>query len=84
VNQKNRLIRVMPAEPIVLACEDGATFWRMLKRWRVSARGGRGIREQIRAEFAQSLAAAADGFSRQRQLLDGETPLWQRWRRLRP
>jgi hypothetical protein len=31
VNAKNRLIRVIPAEPLVKSCEDRRNFWRMLK-----------------------------------------------------
>lgn len=59
VNRKNRLIRVIPAAPLVLACEDRRNFWRMLK----SIAGVRpavdveAIAEQARADFAQSLAA---------------------------
>ncbi len=58
VNAKNRLIRVIPAEPLVRSCEDRRNFWRMLKSLA-------GIKPQIevpdadrvRAEFAQNLAA---------------------------
>jgi pyruvate-ferredoxin/flavodoxin oxidoreductase len=59
VNRKNRLIRVIPAEPLVRSCEDRRQFWRMLK----ALAGVRpavdtaAIAEQARSEFAQSLAA---------------------------
>ena len=58
VDRKNRLIRVIPAEPIVRSCEDRRNFWRMVKSLA-------GIREQVdtariieqaKAEFAQNLA----------------------------
>jgi pyruvate-ferredoxin/flavodoxin oxidoreductase len=56
VNTKNRLIRVVPAAPIVRSCEDRRNFWRMLKSLA-------GVREKveapdldrIRAEVAQGL-----------------------------
>ena len=56
VNRKNRLIRVIPAAPLVRSCEDRRNFWRMLK----SLAGVRevvdtaAIAEQVRAEFAQT------------------------------
>lgn len=59
VNRKNRLIRVIPAEPLVRSCEDRRQFWRMLK----AIAGVRpavdtdSIASQARSEFAQSLAA---------------------------
>ena len=59
VNKKNKLIRVIPAEPLVHSCEDRRHFWRLLK----SLAGVRpaidttGIAEQARSEFAQSIAA---------------------------
>ncbi len=58
VNQKNRLIRVMPAEPLVRSCEDRRNFWRMLKslaavRPALTAETA----DRIRAEFAQTLAS---------------------------
>jgi len=59
VDKKNRLIRVIPAMPIVRACEDRRNFWRMLKSLasvRTTVDEGQ-IAEQIRAEFAQTLAA---------------------------
>jgi pyruvate-ferredoxin/flavodoxin oxidoreductase len=58
VNAKNELMRVMPAAPLVRACEDRRNFWRLLK-----ALSGAGAPapaadvERIRAEFAQTLAA---------------------------
>jgi len=68
VNRKNRLIRVIPAAPIVRSCQDRRQFWRMLK----SLAGVRKqvdvatIADQARADFAQSIAAqliamASDG-----------------------
>ncbi len=59
VNRKNRLIRVVPAEPLVRSCEDRRHFWRMLK----SLAGLRptvdtaAIAEQARSDFAQALTA---------------------------
>jgi len=58
VNLKNRLIRVIPAAPLVRSCEDRRNFWRMLKaiagiREVVTAQPA----EQVRAEFAQAIAA---------------------------
>jgi pyruvate-ferredoxin/flavodoxin oxidoreductase len=59
VNKKNKLIRVIPAEPLVRSCEDRRQFWRLLK----SLAGVRppvdatAIAEQARSEFAQSIAA---------------------------
>jgi pyruvate-ferredoxin/flavodoxin oxidoreductase len=58
VNARNKLIRVVPAAPIVRSCEDRRNFWRMLKSLA-------GIRpqvvvpdiDQVRAEIAQSLVA---------------------------
>ncbi len=58
VNAKNKLIRVIPAAPIVRSCEDRRSFWRVLKSLT-------GIREKVdlptaehvRAEFAQTIAA---------------------------
>jgi pyruvate-ferredoxin/flavodoxin oxidoreductase len=73
VDKKNRLIRVIPAAPIVRACEDRRNFWRMLK----SLAGVREqvdtaqIAEQARTEFAQSLAARLLRMSADGTLLDG-------------
>ncbi len=58
VNAKNKLIRVIPAEPLVKSCEDRRNFWRMLKSLAgVRAQVGTADAEQVRAEFAQTLAA---------------------------
>lgn len=59
VNRKNRLIRVIPADPLVRSCEDRRNFWRMLK----SIAGVRevvdtdAIAERARSEYAQSIAS---------------------------
>jgi len=59
VNRKNRLIRVIPAAPLVRSCEDRRQFWRTLK----ALSGVRApidttaIVAQARAEFAQSVVA---------------------------
>jgi pyruvate-ferredoxin/flavodoxin oxidoreductase len=59
VDRKNRLIRVIPAAPLVRSCEDRRQFWRMLK----ALAGIRppvdttAIAEQARSEFAQSIAS---------------------------
>jgi pyruvate-ferredoxin/flavodoxin oxidoreductase len=58
VNPKNRLVRVVPAAPLVRSCEDRRNFWRVLKslagvREQVAAPD----LEQVRAEVAQSLVA---------------------------
>lgn len=58
VNATNKLIRVIPAAPIVRSCEDRRNFWRMLKsltgiREKVDVQ----TPERVRAEFAQTLAA---------------------------
>ncbi len=63
VNQKNRLIRVMPAEPIVRSCEDRKNFWRMLKslagiRPAVTTESA----DEIRAECARTLASRLTEF----------------------
>ena len=59
VDRKNRLIRVIPAAPLVRASEDRRNFWRTLKSMA-------GVREQVdvgaivekaRAEFAQSISS---------------------------
>ena len=59
VNTKNRLIRVIPAAPIVLATEDRRNFWRMMKS--LSGILREKVDEQstarIRAEFAQEIAS---------------------------
>ncbi len=76
VNRKNRLTRVMPAEPIVRSCEDRKNFWRMLKSLA-------GIRppvegesaDQIRAEFAQTLASRLTELLTSGKLLDETAPV---------
>jgi pyruvate-ferredoxin/flavodoxin oxidoreductase len=59
LDKKNRLIRVIPAEPIVKACEDRRNYWRMLKALAAKheAVDVAAVAEQARAEFAQGLAA---------------------------
>jgi pyruvate-ferredoxin/flavodoxin oxidoreductase len=58
VNQKNRLIRVVPAEPIVRSCEDRRNFWRILKSLAgLKPAMATESAERIRAEFARTLAA---------------------------
>jgi pyruvate-ferredoxin/flavodoxin oxidoreductase len=58
VNAKNRLIRVIPAEPLVRSCQDRRNFWRMLKSLAgLNARVEGSDANRVRAEFAQSLAA---------------------------
>ena len=59
VDRKNRLIRVIPAAPIVRSCEDRRNFWRMLKSLaavRVQVDTAQ-IAERAKAEFAQTLTA---------------------------
>lgn len=57
VNAKNRLIRVIPAEPVVLATEDRRNFWRMLKSLAglLREKVDENTIARIRAEFAQEL-----------------------------
>ncbi len=74
VNPKNRLVRVLPAEPIVRSCEDRRNFWRMLKslagmRPAVATESA----DRIRAEFAQALAARLSELVTSGQLLAGAT-----------
>ncbi len=59
LDKKNRLIRVIPAAPIVKACEDRRNFWRLLKALAAKheAVDVAAIAEKARAEFAQGLAA---------------------------
>ncbi|MEZ5355653.1 MAG: ferredoxin [Bryobacteraceae bacterium] len=58
IDRKNRLIRVIPASPIVRSCEDRRNFWRILK----SMAGYRPqvdpaeIAGRVRAEIVQTLA----------------------------
>ncbi|MBX9604278.1 MAG: 2-oxoacid:acceptor oxidoreductase family protein [Bryobacteraceae bacterium] len=60
-DRKNRLIRVMPAEPVVKSAQDRRDFWRMLKALALvrppAAADEEQIREQVRGELAQNLAA---------------------------
>lgn len=59
-DRKNRLIRVMPAEPIVRSAEDRRDFWRILKSLTNAPAAGvseEQIREQVRAELARNLTA---------------------------
>jgi len=72
VNAKNRLIRVIPAEPLVKSCEDRRNFWRLLKslagvRPQVTVSDA----DQVRAEFAQSLAARLMEMAASGDLLGG-------------
>jgi pyruvate-ferredoxin/flavodoxin oxidoreductase len=59
LDKKNRLIRVIPAQPIVKSCEDRRNYWRMLKALAAKHEvvDVAAIAEQARAEFAQSLTA---------------------------
>ncbi|MCX6609670.1 MAG: ferredoxin, partial [Acidobacteria bacterium] len=76
VNRKNRLIRVVPAAPLVRSCEDRRHFWRMLK----SLSGLRPsvdtavIAEQARSEFAQSIAAQLIEMAASGNILSGAAP----------
>lgn len=58
VNHKNRLIRVMPAEPLVRSSEDRRNFWRMMKSLAaVRPALTPEAADEIRAEFARTLAS---------------------------
>jgi pyruvate-ferredoxin/flavodoxin oxidoreductase len=59
VDRKNHLIRVIPAAPLVRACEDRRNFWRMLKSLAAvhETVDTAAIAERARAEFAQNIAA---------------------------
>jgi pyruvate-ferredoxin/flavodoxin oxidoreductase len=71
VNAKNRLIRVIPAAPLVRSCEDRRNFWRMLKSLAgVREQVGTADADQVRAEFAQSLAARLMEMAASGTLLD--------------
>ncbi len=76
VDKKNRLIRIIPAEPIVLACEDRRNFWRVLK----SLSGIREtvdvaqIAEQAKAEFAQTIAAQLMQMAGDGSIFNGPAP----------
>ena len=76
VNAKNRLIRVIPAEPLVKSCEDRRNFWRLLKSMAgVRAQVGTADADQVRAEFAQSLAARLLEMAASGGLVGNGTPL---------
>ena len=76
VNAKNRLIRVIPAEPLVKSCEDRRNFWRLLKSLAgVRAQVGTADADQVRAEFAQSLAARLLEMAASGGLVGNGTPL---------
>ena len=76
VDKKNRLIRIIPAEPIVLACEDRRNFWRVLK----SLSGIREtvdvaqIAEHAKAEFAQTIAAQLMQMAGDGSIFNGPAP----------
>lgn len=77
VDKKNRLIRVIPAAPIVRACEDRRNFWRTLKSLagiRATVEDAGQIAERVRTEFAQTLAARLLQIAGDGQLLAGELP----------
>jgi pyruvate-ferredoxin/flavodoxin oxidoreductase len=59
VDKKNRLIRVIPAAPIVKSCEDRRNFWRLMKSIAGMTQKVNpvAIAEQAKAEFAQTIAA---------------------------
>jgi pyruvate-ferredoxin/flavodoxin oxidoreductase len=59
LDKKNRLIRVIPAEPLIKACEDRRNYWRMLRALaqKHEVLDAAAIAEKARAEFAQGLAA---------------------------
>jgi len=59
LDKKNRLIRVIPAEPLVKACEDRRNYWRMLKAMasKHETVDVAAVAEKARNEFAQSLAS---------------------------
>jgi pyruvate-ferredoxin/flavodoxin oxidoreductase len=70
VNAKNRLIRVIPASPIVRSCEDRRNFWRVLKAMAgARAQAGTADADQVRVEFAQNLAARLMEMASSGQLL---------------
>jgi pyruvate-ferredoxin/flavodoxin oxidoreductase len=59
VDVKNRLIRVVVAEPLVKSCEDRRSFWRILKSMAAVHEVAAELPspELVRAEFAQTVAA---------------------------
>jgi pyruvate-ferredoxin/flavodoxin oxidoreductase len=58
VDRKNRLIRVIPAEPVVKASEDRRNYWRMLRSMAEKPQHVdiAAIAAKARTEYAQSLA----------------------------
>jgi pyruvate-ferredoxin/flavodoxin oxidoreductase len=60
VDRNNRLLRVIPAQPVVLACEERLAFWKMLKGLAGVDKSidPDAIAEQVRAEMATKLAAS--------------------------
>jgi pyruvate-ferredoxin/flavodoxin oxidoreductase len=67
VNAKNKLIKVVPAQPIVLACEDRRNFWQMLKSLaglqtqKLDESTIQRIRNEFAHELASKLMVMADG-----------------------
>jgi len=59
VGKKNELMRVIPAEPIVKACEDRKQFWTMLKAIALPAQmpDRDAIAASVRTEMAHNLAS---------------------------
>jgi pyruvate-ferredoxin/flavodoxin oxidoreductase len=79
LDKKNRLMRVIPAAPIVRACEDRRNFWRTLKSLaaiRPAVDAGE-IAARVRAEFAQTLAARFLQIAGDGQLPAGDLPKLQ-------
>lgn len=75
VNQKNKLIRVIPAEPLVRSTEDRRNFWRMLKALAAKHEVAEAPNvDKIRAEFAQSLAAQLLEMAKSGNLLGDGVP----------
>ncbi len=60
VDKKGRLVRVIPAEPLVKATEERRDFWKMLRAiaGREKAFDPEAIAAQVRAELSQKLAGA--------------------------
>ncbi|MBI4906090.1 MAG: 2-oxoacid:acceptor oxidoreductase family protein [Acidobacteria bacterium] len=76
VDRKNRLIRVIPAEPIVLSCEDRRNFWRMIKamsgvREQVDPKA---IEDRVRVEIAHQLTAKLLQLAGDGNILDMDIP----------
>jgi pyruvate-ferredoxin/flavodoxin oxidoreductase len=60
VDKKQRLVRVIPAEPIVKSCEDRRNFWRLLKSLagvRPPAPSREEVAHQVRTELVQQMAS---------------------------